>query len=160
MFPTLVEMCGITVDGKENNLPADRVIDGVSMVPVITDDKVIHTEEHPILHMKREDIKAIQYTVTSESVKEQYKDYDYDVLKDNKYITFKYFDKIQNDNSAFWDKNRKNWLHIMNDDYQENYNPVSIGLFWPAVSAPYTWRRCHGQAPPDIWPHCGQSWRS
>ena len=131
LFPTLVEMCGITVDGKENNLPADRVIDGVSMVPVITDDKVIHTEEHPILHMKREDIKAIQYTVTSESVKEQYKDYDYDVLKDNKYITFKYFDKIQNDNSAFWDKNRKNWLHIMNDDYQENYNRTPV---YPEIS--------------------------
>ena len=131
LFPTLIEMCGITVDGKKNNLPADRVIDGVSMMPVITEDKVIHTKEHPILHMKREDIKAVQYTVSTESVKEKYKDYDYPVLNDNKYITFKYFDKIQNDNSAFWDKNRKNWLHILTDDYQENYNRTPV---YPEIS--------------------------
>lgn len=131
LFPTLIEMCGITVDGKKNNLPADRVIDGVSMMPVITEDKVIHTKEHPILHMKREDIKAVQYTVSTESVKEKYKDYDYPVLNDNEYITFKYFDKIQNDNSAFWDKNRKNWLHILTDDYQENYNRTPV---YPEIS--------------------------
>ena len=131
MFPTLIELCGITVDGKENALPTDREIDGVSMVPVISDDKVVHTEEYPILHMKREDIKAIQYTVTTKSVKEQYEDYDYPVLNENKYITFKYFDKVQNDNSAFWDKNRKNWLHILNDDYQENYNRTPV---YPEIS--------------------------
>lgn len=132
MFPTLVELCGITGNGgTENYLPTDREIDGVSMLPVITDDGVIHTKEHPILHMKREDIKAIQYTVTSKSVKEQYPDYNYAVLNDNKYITFKYFDKIQNDNSAFWDKNRKNWLHILSDDYQENYNRTPV---YPEIS--------------------------
>ncbi len=132
MFPTLVELCGITGNGgTENYLPTDREIDGVSMLPVITDDGVIHTKEHPILHMKREDIKAIQYTVTSKSVKEQYPDYNYAVLNDNRYITFKYFDKIQNDNSAFWDKNRKNWLHILSDDYQENYNRTPV---YPEIS--------------------------
>ena len=46
-------------------------------------------------------------------------------------ITFKYFDKIQNDNSAFWDKNRKNWLHILSDDYQENYNRTPV---YPEIS--------------------------
>lgn len=132
LFPTLVEMCGITGNGgTENYLPTDREIDGVSMVPVISKDDVIHTEEHPILHMKREDIKAIQYTVTTESVKEKYQDYDYPVLNDNEYITFKYFDKIQNDNSAFWDKNRKNWLHILTDDYAENYNRTPV---YPEIS--------------------------
>ena len=132
-FPTLIEMCGITVDGEKNALPSDRVIDGVSMVPVIKNDAVIHTEEHPILHMKREDIKAIQYTVTTESVlgREEYKDYAYPILTNNEYITFKYFDKIQNDNSAFWDKNRKNWLHILSDDYQENYNRTTV---YPTIS--------------------------
>lgn len=81
--------------------------------------------------MKREDVKAIQYTVTSESVKEKYPDYNYAVLNDNENITFKYFDKIQNDNSAFWDKNRKNWLHILSDDYQENYNRTPV---YPEIS--------------------------
>ncbi len=126
LFPTLIELCNITVDGKENSLPSDRVIDGVSMVPVLENDDVIHTKEHPILHMKREDIKAIQYTVSAEEIKEKYPDYTYDVLNSNEYITFKYFDKIQNDNSAFWDKNRKNWLHILTDDVGENYNRTTV----------------------------------
>ncbi|MEE1320921.1 MAG: sulfatase-like hydrolase/transferase [Acutalibacteraceae bacterium] len=131
-FPTLIELCGITgKDGTENYLPSDREMDGVSMLPVITEDKVIHTKENPILHMKREDVKAIQYTVTADSVKQKYPDYNYAVLNDNENITFKYFDKIQNDNSAFWDKNRKNWLHILSDDYQENYNRTSV---YPEIS--------------------------
>ncbi len=131
-FPTLIELCGITGnEGQKNYLPTDRELDGVSMLPVIKSDKVIHTKEHPILHMKREDVKAIQYTVTSKSVKEQYPDYDYAVLNENENITFKYFDKIQNDNSAFWDKNRKNWLHILSDDYQENYNRTPV---YPEIS--------------------------
>lgn len=128
LYPTLVELCGITGKGGtvENYLPEDRIIDGVSMASLLKNDDVIHTKEHPILHMKREDIKAIQYTVSTESVLEQYPDYDYDVLTNNEYITFKYFDKIQNDNSAFFDKYRKNWLHILTDDHSENYNRTPV----------------------------------
>ena len=130
-FPTLIELCGITSDGENNVMPADRVIDGVSFVPVLKNDSPVHTEEHPILHMKREDIKAIQYTVPSQTIKDMYPDYDYDVL-DNEYLTLKYFDKAPNDNSAFFDKSRKNWLHILTDDYQENYNRTTV---YPEVSA-------------------------
>lgn len=128
LYPTLVELCGITGKGGTvaNYLPEDRIIDGVSMASLLKNDDVIHTKEHPILHMKREDIKAIQYTVSTESVLEQYPDYDYDVLTNNEYITFKYFDKIQNDNSAFFDKYRKNWLHILTDDHGENYNRTPV----------------------------------
>lgn len=124
-LPTLIELAGITSGGEANVLPSDRVIDGVSFVPTIKDDSVVHTEEHPILHMKREDIKAIQYTVDSQQIKDMYPDYTYDVLN-NEYLTLKYFDKAPNDNSAFFDKTRKNWLHIMTDDYQENYNRTKV----------------------------------
>ncbi len=130
-FPTLIELCGITNEGKENVMPSDREIDGVSFVPVIKDDSVVHTQEHPILHMKREDIKAIQYTVDSQSVKDMYPDYTYEIL-DSEYLTLKYFDKAPNDNSAFFDKSRKNWLHILTDDYQENYNRTVV---YPEISA-------------------------
>ena len=129
MMPTLVELCGITdKDGNKNYLPTDRTIDGVSMLPLLTENKVIHTEENPILHMKRESLKAIQYTVATEDVlaREEYSDYEYPVLKDNEYITFKYFQRIQNDNSAFFDKYRKNWLHILSDDKAENLNRSSV----------------------------------
>ena len=130
-FPTLIELCGITFEGESNVMPADREIDGVSFVPVIKNDSVVHTEEHPILHMKREDIKAIQYTAPSQTVKDMYPDYDYEIL-DSEYLTLKYFDKAPNDNSAFFDKSRKNWLHILTDDYQENYNRTTV---YPEISA-------------------------
>ena len=135
MFPTLIELCGITGNnGQENYLPSDRTIDGVSMLPVLTEDTAIHTEEHPILHMKREKLKAIQYTVSTTDVlnREEYKDYDYPVLVDNEFVTFKYFRKMQNDNPAFFDKTRKNWLFILNDDISESYNRTST---YPEIAA-------------------------
>ena len=125
LFPTLIEMCDITGNGREENfMPSDREIDGVSMIPAIKDHEVIHTYENPILHMKREDIKAIQYAIPTADIlaADEYKGYDYDVLKNNEYLVFKYFKRIQNDNSAFFDKYRKNWLHILTDDVGENYN--------------------------------------
>ena len=126
LFPTLLDLCDITVEGSENNLPQDRVIDGITMTSLLKNDDVIHTIEHPILHMKREKVKAIQYAVPVSEVTSQYPDYDFEVLNNNEYVTFKYFEKIQNDNSAFWDKNRKNWLHILTDDYAENYNRTTV----------------------------------
>lgn len=130
LFPTLVEMCSLTGNSgtTDNYMPFDREIDGVSMVPVLKNDTPIHTKEHPILHMKREKIKALQYTVPTADIlsQEEYRDYEYPVLTDNDYVTFKYFRKMQNDNPAFFDKNRKNWLHILTDDAGENYNRSKV----------------------------------
>ncbi len=127
LFPTLIDLCDITGNGGERGcLPDDRIIDGVSMTPLFDNNDIIHFEENPILHMKREDIKAIQYSVPKENVLVAHPDYSYDVLTQNEYITFKYFDRIQNDNSAFFDKFRNNWLHILNDDHGENYNRATV----------------------------------
>lgn len=130
LFPTLAEMCSLTGNSgtTDNYMPFDREIDGVSMVPVLENDTPVHTKEHPILHMKREKIKALQYTVPTADIlsQEEYGDYEYPVLTDNDYVTFKYFRKMQNDNPAFFDKNRKNWLHILTDDAGENYNRSKV----------------------------------
>lgn len=130
LFPTLVEMCSLTGNSGtiDNYMPFDREIDGVSMVPVLENDTPVHTKEHPILHMKCEKIKALQYTVPTADIlsQEEYSDYKYPVLTDNDYVTFKYFRKMQNDNPAFFDKNRKNWLHILTDDTGENYNRSKV----------------------------------
>ena len=134
MFPTFIELCGITGDGgKASYLPQDREIDGISLVPLLKNDTVLHTKEYPILHMKREKLMAIQYTVPTADVlkQEEYKNYTYPVLTDNEYITFKYFKNIQNDNSAFFDKYRKNWLHILRDDVGENLNRSSV---YPSIA--------------------------
>ena len=135
VYPTLVELCGITGEnGKPNYMPQDRTIDGISLTPMLKDDQVIHTKEHPILHMKREDLKAIQYTLPTEKVRAQYPDYTYPVLFQNDYITFKYYDRIQNDNSAFFNMYRKNWLHILTDDVGENYNRSKV---YPEIADEY-----------------------
>lgn len=136
LYPTLEELCGITGKGgtEAPYLPGDRMIDGVSMAPLLKDDAVIHNQEHPILHMKREDIKAIQYTKPTAEVLALYPDYHYDVLLKNEMVTFKYFDRIQNDNSAFFDKYRKNWLHILTDDPGENYNRTPV---YPEIADEY-----------------------
>lgn len=130
LFPTLVDLCDLTgYNGeKENYMPFDREMDGVSMMPIINNDTAIHTKDNPILHMKREQIKAVQYAIPTEEIlaNEQYKDYDYPILTENDYVTFKYFRKMQNDNPAFFDKTRKNWLHILSDDRGENYNRSKV----------------------------------
>ncbi|MCQ2472225.1 MAG: sulfatase-like hydrolase/transferase [Clostridia bacterium] len=134
LFPTLIDLCAISGNGEESYLPSDRKIDGISMLPTLKNDDVIHTKEHPILYMKREKLKSIQYTVPTSEIlsQKEYANYDYDVLKDNEYLDFKYFQRIQNDNSAFFDKFRKNWLHILSDDAGENYNRTPV---YPTVSA-------------------------
>lgn len=129
LFPTIIDMCGITGNGgQEHYLPQDRQIDGVSMLPIFETGEPIHTIEHPILHMKREKIKAIQYSVPTAELlsSEEYADYDYEILKNNDYVTFKYFRSMQNDNPAFFDKTRKNWLHILTDDTSESYNRTNV----------------------------------
>ena len=131
LFPTLIEMCGITNGGKESFMPEDREIDGTSMLPLFEEETPIHTEENPILHMKREKLKAIQYAVSTEELMKEYATYDYGVLNENEYVQFKYFRNIQNDNSAFFDKFRKNWLHILTDDSGENYNRAEV---YPTVA--------------------------
>ncbi len=133
LFPTLIDLCQISGNNEESYLPSDRKIDGISMLPVLKKDDVIHTSEYPILYMKREKLKAVQYSVPTKELlsRKEYADYDYDVLKNNEYIDFKYFRSIQNDNSAFFDKFRKNWLHILSDDAGENYNRTSV---YPTVA--------------------------
>lgn len=135
LLPTLVDLCGIESNsGEKNYLPADRIIDGISMKPIFENDTVIHNANFPILHMKREKIKAIQYSMPTGEVKKMYPDYNYEVLENNANITFKYFENIQNDNSAFFDKFRKNWLHILTDDVGENYNRQTV---YPEIAQQY-----------------------
>ncbi len=134
LFPTIIDLCGITGNGgQEHYLPQDRQIDGVSMLPIFETGEPIHTIDHPILHMKREKIKAIQYSVPTAELlsNEEYADYDYEILKNNDYVTFKYFRSMQNDNPAFFDKKRKNWLHILTDDTSESYNRTNV---YPTVA--------------------------
>ncbi|MDE5756193.1 MAG: sulfatase-like hydrolase/transferase [Clostridia bacterium] len=156
LFPTLAYMCNVTDGVKRGYMPSDvdRAIDGVSMVPLLQDTtgKVfIHDYQHPILHMKREKIKAVQYSVTTDHVLESVKGYKFGadwgtqtadeeyyatlpLIKDNDYLTFKYFRSMSNDNPAFPDKQRKNWLICLTDDPSESYQRADV---FPDIAKEY-----------------------
>lgn len=136
LYPTLVELAGITGNNGRtlNYMPFDREIDGVSMIPMLTGEKdYIHGADNPILYMKREQIKGIQYTIDTDRLLEINQNYsDYEIITDNDWLQFKYFKKMQNDNPAFFNLVRKNWLHIITDDSGENYNRADV---YPEIAA-------------------------
>ena len=148
IYPTLAYMCNVTDGNKRGYMPSDvdRVIDGVSMLPLLQDttgNVFIHDYQHPILHMKREKIKAVQYSVTTEHVLESVKGYEFGsdwktqtadeqyyaslpLIQNNEYLTFKYFRSMTNDNPAFPDKKRNNWLICLTDDPSESYQRADV----------------------------------
>jgi arylsulfatase A-like enzyme len=136
LFPTIVDLVGITgYNGTRiSYLPFDREIDGVSIIPLLDGTKnSIHGKQNPILHMKRENIKAVQYAIDVAIIKNypESKNYTYDVLQDNDYMQFKYFRRIENDNPAFFNLIRKNWLIGLTDDEGENYNRATV---YPSIA--------------------------
>lgn len=147
VYPTLVEACGIeSKDGTANYMPSmvDRTIDGISMMPLIDGSKkFIHDKDHPILHMKRGAIKAIQYSMTREEVLDSVKGYtqsgnhkvqtgneaDYaemPFIKNNEVLNWKYIKQYRNDNPEFPDKVRRNWLICLTDDTSESYQRADV----------------------------------
>ncbi|MEG1535726.1 MAG: sulfatase-like hydrolase/transferase [Clostridia bacterium] len=148
LYPTLTDICNITNQDESirGYMPSDvdREIDGVNMMPIINDTtgtKFIHDKAHPILHMKREKIHAVQYSLTQQELLDEVKDYkkepnnkvadgkDYaeiPFIKDNSYTTWKYFKKYKNDNPEFFDKSRKNWLICLTDDRGESYQRAQV----------------------------------
>lgn len=127
LFPTLAYMCNITDGEKRGYTPADvdRQLDGVSCVPLLTDDTgtvFIHGKESPILHMKREKIVALQYGVSREKLLELVPEAENLPQGGYAYSTWKYFGSAPNDNPAFFNLTRKDWLICLTDDPSESYN--------------------------------------
>ena len=148
IFPTLSYLCNVTDGDRRGYMPSDvdREIDGVSLAPLLTDSGntvFVHNAAHPILHMKREKIKAVQYSMTVDDVLATVEGYKFGedkytqtasqdyymslpLIKDNDYLTFKYFRSMANDNPAFFDKTRKNWLICLTDDPSESYQRAQV----------------------------------
>ncbi len=150
------------VDGKvyENMMPFDREIDGVSMNSLYIPDaegnfaSYIHGSDRPILYMKAESIKSVSYAMTKEYaldkivgqniqvitntgksetyVMTEEMANNYDFIRDNDILVWKYFRSMQNDNPAFFNLTRKNWLICLTDDESESYQRADI---FPAIAA-------------------------
>ncbi|MEG1645779.1 MAG: sulfatase-like hydrolase/transferase [Clostridia bacterium] len=149
LYPTIADICQISnTQGKKNYLPSDvdREIDGLNLMPAINDltnKTFLHDANHPILHMKREQIKAVQFCLTKEQVLKSVEGYvkgethsnqvanesayaEMPFIKNNDYTTWKYFKKMKNDNPEFFDKKRKNWLMCLTDDSGESYQRADV----------------------------------
>ena len=135
LFPTLAYLCNVTDGSKRGLTPedVDRRLDGVSFVPLLrdaTNSTFIHGQNDPILHMKREKIVAAQFSLSRESL-EKLAPHSYDLPQGgHAYTTWKYFGSAPNDNPAFFNLTRKNWLICLTDDPSESYDRMSV---YPAV---------------------------
>lgn len=144
----------------ENMMPFDREIDGVSMNSLYIPDadgnlaSYIHGIDRPILYMKAENIKSVSYAMTKEYALDKIVGQNiqvisntgkpetyvmtedmannYDFIRDNDILVWKYFRSMQNDNPAFFNLTRKNWLICLSDDESESYQRADI---FPAIAA-------------------------
>ena len=144
----------------ENMMPFDREIDGVSMNSLYIPDaegnlaSYIHGIDRPILYMKSENIKSVSYAMTKEYALDKIVGQNikvisntgksetyvmtedmannYDFIRDNDILVWKYFRSMQNDNPAFFNLTRKNWLICLTDDESESYQRADI---FPAIAA-------------------------
>ncbi len=139
LFPTLIEVCGVSANSETdlNYLPKDRMLDGTSMVPLLKNDEVIHKKEKPILYMKSENLRSIQYSVDTDSIKD--KNNNYSIINNHEYVSFKYLSNVQNDNPVFFDYRRKDWLILLTDDKGESYNRKIV---YPMVASEMKERLC------------------
>ncbi|MGI6594540.1 MAG: sulfatase-like hydrolase/transferase [Christensenellales bacterium] len=129
IYPTLVDWCNITGDDNISNfLPLDRVLDGLSVSPILKTGKPIHTEKNPILHMKREKVLAIQYEIPVSKLKESstYSDFDSYGFDINSFAKIKFLPFGSNDNPAFFNLKRKNYLFLTSKDRSESYNVYTV----------------------------------
>ncbi|MDE5616407.1 MAG: hypothetical protein K2I78_01310, partial [Clostridia bacterium] len=138
----------------DDMMPFDREIDGVSMNSLYIPDaqgntsEYIHGKSRPILYMKREKIKSVSYAIPKDDaldmiigsevklinslgVSQTYTvtpemALEYDFIQSQPYTAWKYFKQMQNDNPAFPDKSRKNWLICLSDDWGENYQRADM----------------------------------
>lgn len=103
IFPTVMHY----VTGSDDNMPTDRVIDGVSLVDLVSGTQASDTRVHDALfYHKKGGVQAVQMPVEV----------------DGKTYDFKYYDSVRTENSAFIDQVYKNYLFNLDRDPAEGYN--------------------------------------
>ena len=112
LFPTILDYA---TDGKAD-MPADRIIDGVSLRKLWNGEAEQDTRVHDVLYyMKKGKVQAVQAPVTVDGVTADYK----------------YYDDVATENSAFIDQRYKNYLFNLDNDPAEGYN---ISMTYPNVA--------------------------
>ena len=122
IFTTLLSLCGITDDDGTPYLPDDRVIDGADLSSLWRGEVSPDHSVHDVLfYQKKGKVQAVQMIkvpVHTDSGTE--------------YYDFKYFDRVQTENSAFIDQYYVNYLFNLDLDPIEGYN---VSMVYPEVAA-------------------------
>ena len=122
IFTTLLSLCGITDGDGTPYLPGDRVIDGADLSSLWRGEVSPDHSVHDVLfYQKKGKVQAVQMIkipVHTDSGTE--------------YYDFKYFDRVQTENSAFIDQYYVNYLFNLDLDPIEGYN---VSMVYPEVAA-------------------------
>lgn len=109
IFPTLLDYIGI-------ELPKDRVIDGKSLVELMSGNVPTDTRVYDaIYYLKRGQVQSVQMPVDNNGTI-----YDY-----------KYYESVRTENSAFIDQMYKNYLFNLDTDPAEGYN---VSMSYPEIA--------------------------
>ena len=122
IFTTLLSLCGITDGDGTPYLPGDRVIDGADLSSLWRGEVSPDHSVHDVLfYQKKGKVQAVQMIKVP-------------VHTDNgtEYYDFKYFDRVQTENSAFIDQYYVNYLFNLDLDPIEGYN---VSMVYPEVAA-------------------------
>ncbi len=103
IFPTVMHY----VTGSDENMPTDRIIDGVSLVELLSGNLEYDTRVHDSLYyIKAGSVQAVQKAVELDGTT-------YD---------FKYYHRVQTENSAFSEQFYTDYLFNLDKDPAEGYN--------------------------------------
>lgn len=123
IFTTLISLSGVTNDDGSAFLPSDRIIDGADLAALWrgeTDDP--DASVHDVLfYQKKGKAQAVQMTKVPVETEHG-----------TEYYDFKYYDRVQTENSAFIDQYYVNYLFNLDADPIEGYN---VSMVYPEVAA-------------------------
>ena len=117
LFTTILSLCGVTDETGEVMLPTDRVIDGVDLSALWRGELDPDAPMHDALYyQKKGKTQAVQLI---------------GVELDGQKYDFKYFDRVQSENSAFFDQYYNNYLFNLDLDPVEGYN---VSMKYPEIA--------------------------
>ena len=122
IFTTLISLSGVTNDDGSAFLPSDRIIDGADLAALWRGETDPDASVHDVLFYqkkgKTQAVQMIKVPVETEHGTE--------------YYDFKYYDRVQTENSAFIDQYYVNYLFNLDADPIEGYN---VSMVYPEVAA-------------------------
>ena len=121
VFTTVLSLCGIKNDDGSVYLPSDRITDGADLSALWKGETDPDASVHEALFYqkkgKAQAVQLVKVPVETENGTE--------------YYDFKYFDRVQTENSAFIDQYYNNYLFNLDTDPIEGYN---VSMVYPEVA--------------------------